>query len=128
LPAESTCNFSPTTVKGSGTTSLTATSTPPKSSGLHRARHLQFWASAGSIGIAGMFLLGVPAGRRGSRKIIGFAVFVILLAALGCGGGSSGSTAVVQHDPGTTPGTYNITINASSGTIVHHASFQLVIQ
>lgn len=128
LPAESTCNFSPTTVKGSGTTLLTVTSTPPRSSGLHRARHLQFWASAGSMAIAGMFLLGVPAGRRASRKIIGFAVFVILLAALGCGGGSSGSTAVVQHDPGTTPGTYNVTINASSGALVHRASFQLVIQ
>jgi hypothetical protein len=127
LPTESACNFSPTTVKGSGTTLMTVTSTPPKSSGLYQPRRLELWASASGLGIAGMFLLGVPATRRRGRKIIGFVAFLVVLGALGCGGGSS-SNQIVQHDPGTTPGTYNVTIKASSGSLVRSAAFQLLIQ
>jgi Pro-kumamolisin, activation domain/Bacterial Ig-like domain (group 3) len=125
LPAESACNFSPTTVKGSGTTVMTVSSTPPKSSRLYRSRPLELWAS---VGIVGVFLLGgASTGRRG-RKIISFLAFVVLLGALGCGGGGSSSSQIVQHDPGTIPGTYNVNINATSGSLVHHAQFQLVIQ
>jgi hypothetical protein len=91
-------------------------------------RQALFLACASGAGISGVFLIGVHRPRRRRGKAFSLVAFLILLAALGCGGGSSGSTAVVQHDPGTTPGTYNVTINASSGTLVHHASFQLVIQ
>jgi hypothetical protein len=128
LPAEAACNFSPASLKASGTAILTVTSTPPKSSGLYHHRHLQFWASAASLGIVGVFLLGAPNASRRTHKIFGCVVFLILAGALGCGGGSSGSSAIVQHDPGTAPGTYNVTINATSGTLVHRAGFQLVIR
>jgi hypothetical protein len=124
LPAESTCNFSPATVKGSGTSIMTVSTTAPKSSGLYRPRGLQLWASAG-VGIAGVFLLGVPARQRRWRRLLG--MMLLFVAAAGCGGGSSSSPSI-QHDPGTAAGTYNATLTASSGSLVHKIPFQLVIQ
>jgi hypothetical protein len=127
LPAESACNFSPATVKGSGTTTMTVTTTPAKLSTLRYERLLQFWASTG-VGIAGVFLLALPSRPRRWRRILAFMAFALFLVTAGCGGGSSGSGAVVQHDPGTTAGTYNVTIDATSGSIVHKVPFQLVIR
>ena len=58
LPAEATCYFTPTTLNGSGSTTMTVTTTP-KTSRLD-PRYFQLWTS-GSASIAGIFLLGIPA-------------------------------------------------------------------
>ncbi|HVO63525.1 MAG TPA: hypothetical protein VMT53_21555, partial [Terriglobales bacterium] len=123
--AESACTFSPTTVKGSGTTVMTLTTTAPKSSGINPAVRIQFWASGG-VGIAGIFLLSIPARQRRWRKVLG--TILLFLAVAGCGGGSSSPGPAVQHDPGTTTGTYSANVVATSGALVHKVPFELVIQ
>src|SRR5215469_5251015 len=127
LPAETTCNFSPTTIQGSGSTAMTLKTTAPKSARLQYPRYFQWW-TAGSVGIAGIFLLEIPARQRHWRRILRLTVFALFLGVLGCGGGNSSSAPVVQHDPGTTPGTYNTTLIATSGSLVHQVGFHLVIQ
>jgi hypothetical protein len=106
---------------------MTLKTTAPKSARLQYPRYFQWW-TAGSVGIAGIFLLEIPARQRHWRRILGLTVFALFLGVLGCGGGNSSSAPVVQHDPGTTPGTYNTTLIATSGSLVHQVGFHLVIQ
>jgi hypothetical protein len=127
LPAETTCNFSPTTIKGSGSVAMTVITTPAKSSRLRYPPYFQWWTS-GSAGIAGIFLLGIPARQRRWRRIVCLTVFALFCAALGCGGGNSSSAPLVQPDPGTAPGSYKATLIATSGSLVHQVGFQLVIR
>lgn len=124
LPSESTCNFSPATLKGSGSTILTVTTTSPKSSNLQYPR-LFLWATGGGAGIVGIFFIGVPARSKRWRLILG-ALLAFFLAGVGCGGGGNSSSG--PHDPGTAAGTYNVTVSATSGSLVHQVGFQLVIQ
>ncbi|MBV9481270.1 MAG: Ig-like domain repeat protein [Acidobacteria bacterium] len=125
LPLESACNFVPATIKASGSTVVTVTTTSPKSTGVYH--HHLLW-TASSIGAAGIFLLGVPRQKRGWSKVLELAVILLFVVALGCGSGGSGSGTLVSRDPGTSAGTYNVRINATSGTLVHQVGFQLVIQ
>ncbi|HEX6501951.1 MAG TPA: protease pro-enzyme activation domain-containing protein [Terriglobales bacterium] len=127
LPAESSCTFNPSTLKGSGSTIMTLTTTPPKSARL-KYPIPPWWTATGGAGIAGIFLLGVPSRQRRWPKFLAFLAMALFLVALGCGGGSSSSAPVVQHDPGTVPGTYNAYVVAASGSLVHRVPFQLVIQ
>ncbi len=127
LPAESACNFSPGAVKGSGTTLMTVTTTAPKSAALHRLAFPPTWASAG-LGIAGLFLLGVPARQRRCRKLLPIMLLLLTVGGCGGGGGNNSPGPSLQHDPGTLAGTYNATVLASSGSLLHRIPFQLIIQ
>ncbi len=123
LPLESHCSFIPASVTGSGTTTLTIATT---------ASHLAMlngfgWFTTGLGGtLAGVFLLGVPSKRRRWSALLSLLVVGFLVMSLGCGGGGSSSGG--NHDPGTPPGTYNVVVTATSGTLTHTASFKLIIQ
>jgi Pro-kumamolisin, activation domain/Bacterial Ig-like domain (group 3) len=127
LPAESTCSFSPASIKGSGNSILTISTTAPKADLNDSSRPLQLWFASGA-GLASICLLGVPMKRRRMRNIVGMFAFAIVLGSLGCGGGGSSSSPVVTHDPGTKTGIYTVTVNASSGSLRHAVSFSLVIR
>jgi hypothetical protein len=127
LPAESTCSFSPASIKGSGNSMLTVSTTAPRAGLNDSSRPLQLWLSSG-VGLAGIFLLGAPPKRRRMGNILGVFIFAVVLCSMGCGGGGSSSSPVVTHDPGTKTGIYTITVNASSGSLRHAVSLGLVIQ
>jgi ABC-type glycerol-3-phosphate transport system substrate-binding protein len=48
---------------------------------------------------------------------------LLLIPACGGGGGSGGN-----HDPGTPMGTSTVSVTATSGTLSHNTTFQLVVQ
>jgi hypothetical protein len=130
-PTLATCTITPTSVTLDGTNTQTVTvkvtttaptpaaSTfqfqPPAWGGPHAAPSL-FWLVAFAT-VAGL-LVG---GRR--RVRLGFATvafLVLLLAACGGSGTSSGK-------PGTPPGTYSLTVTATSGSLSHNVTLKLTV-
>src|SRR5271156_315430 len=97
LPTGSTCSFNPTSITGSGTTTLTITTTAPTSSLMsapdvnqHRGNS-NLWASLAGVGMLGMVLAGDW--KKRNRRALGIVLLVIalamILALVGCGGGSN---------------------------------------
>jgi subtilase family serine protease len=130
-----TCSYAPASVTISGTTAQTATmtvSTTAATTALSK-RPALFWPSTGGAVLACVLLFGIPARRRHWRTTLG--VFALLLVftggaiACGSGGGSgSGSSGGGTSTPGTTAGTYTITIEGTSGSTVATNTIQLTVQ
>jgi len=121
LPSLATCSFSPASVKGSGKTTITVSTTAPHSTAL---QHFGIWASGGGL-FAGMVLLRVPVHSK-RRRLFGLLTIACLATFVGCGGGGGGGSR--QPIPGTPPGTYNITVTATSSGLSHTTSFTLTVQ
>jgi hypothetical protein len=138
LPAESACVFSMPTVTGSGTTTLTVTTTAPS-----------FVAPAGRIDFnnrlttnnflravifsIGLLALGIQARRRRWNFISSALVITLMIGTAACGGGSGGGGGVT---PPSNPGTpmvqgQTVTVTAtsaataSSAAITHTTTFIL---
>lgn len=126
LPALTSCSFSPTSVAGNGSTTVTIKTTAPTSAALHPLR----WTGMGFV-FAGVFLFSVPR-KRGRGIVIGSVLMIcIALVSVGCGGGNSSSGGGGGGGaPGTPPGSYTVTVTAttSDNVISHQASFTLVVQ
>lgn len=112
LPANVSCGFSPASVTPDGVNPSTTTLTV-KTSGalLSRAGNSAIWSVSATALPGGMLLL--PLGRRrrinGTLALLG--LLILLLAGLGCGGGSTMQTS-------TTPQTFtlNVTSSGSAGS------------
>ncbi len=75
LPRESTCSFSPPSITGSGSTTLTVTTTAP-----HAAMLRGFeWTTGGGMLFAGVLLLGVPS-KTTPLENVAFAAGVCIAA------------------------------------------------
>ena len=108
------------------TTALTV-STTAASSALNQTRRL-FWPSAGSAVLAGLVFIGIPSSRRRWQRNLGVFVllFFITCGVFGCGGG--GNSGGGGGNPGTTPGSYTITVTGTSGAIVETGTVTLTVQ
>ena len=129
LPRESTCSFSPASVTGSGSTTLTISTKAARSA---RLESPAWWFTSFGASFAGIFLLGGASRRRmkpgrGGRTVLALTAFAFLLMVAGCGGGSSGGGGHNQ-DPGTPVGSSVVTVTATSGTITHSVPFTLTVQ
>ena len=90
LPVETSCGFSPSQVTGTGSTTLTITTTP-----LGQARrraalegHGIGWVANAMLLVFGACLIGIPSWRR--RGVLPMLLIVALFVGLpGCGGGGS---------------------------------------
>ena len=109
LPSESSCSFSPMSVVGSGTTTLTIKTTAPSAA---RLTYLSWWSAASGGMFAGLFLLG--SGRKRRSRLLTCLLFSSLIPIVACGGGSSGP----PPNPGTTIGSYNVTVRAADSAAV----------
>jgi hypothetical protein len=58
---------------------------------------------------------------------LGFFALAILVGMIGCGGSGSGG-GIHNSNPGTTPGLYTVTINATSGSTVHVITVSVNVQ
>jgi hypothetical protein len=118
LPRESTCSFNPTSITGSGSTTLAIATTAAKTAALQpRSPNTFAKLMMGFTTVAGIFLLSVPRRRRG-MSLACAAGFLSLVTVISCGGGGRDLGAA---DPGTPPGSYTLTITASSGGLTHTA-------
>jgi Chitobiase/beta-hexosaminidase C-terminal domain len=121
-----TCSI-PASVTISGSTAQTTTltvSTTAPTSALNRSRTF-FSPLVGGIALACILLVGVPVRRRRWWSTPGMLVlfFSVLGGALGCGGSGGGGA-----NPGTTPGSYIITVTGTSGNITQQGTVSLTVQ
>ena len=132
----SSCNFSPASVTGSGSTQLVINTTGPRAAGTLTGHFVLHGTKLQPIAVCLLFLLTLTIFRKQRRFSLVFGS-VILLALFGlgaCGGGSSGgsggaSTSAVMI-PGTPTGVpYTATINAApSGENGHTISLTFTVQ
>ena len=109
-----TCSGSSATVTGSGGTGTVTINTTAPSSSVRRtiiaSQSRSNWKGVGAVAIAGLMLLGIPARRRSWRMILSVLVLIAGFGVLSGCGGSGGSGSKTPSDPGTTAGTYTVTV------------------
>jgi len=120
LPRESKCGFNPPSVAGSGTTTLTVTTTAPTAAALNGSG---WWATGAGFTVAAVFLCGIPRKRRWSA-LASLVVAAFVMTGLGCGGGGGGGGG----DPGTPRGSYTVVVTATAGALSHTVNFTLNVQ
>jgi hypothetical protein len=132
LPAGATCSFSPASVKGSGTTTLTVntTATTAKLAPMHRHN---FWLAGTGMGLVCVFLVGGCSTRRRTAIVLALVLSAFLVIGMGCGGGSAspGPSSASTPPPPSTPtpvGNSNVTVTATSGSLTHTVTFSLTVQ
>jgi len=121
LPLYSKCAFSPSTIGGSGNSTVTITTTAPSG-----ALRLVPWTGTG-IFFAGVLMLASRLRRR-TPAVLVVLLCAIALGNMACGGGSGRGGG--GGSPGTPTGNYNVVVTATTtdGVVSHSAGFTLVVQ
>lgn len=129
-PAFATCTVSPRAIaagSSSATVSVAITTSGPAAQ-IHRGsatggRFLAFWISAQSA-VFGVLVLGAHK-RRKFRPYAAAAAMIMLLLLAGCGGTGAGARVVSNTTP---PGSYSLSIVATSGTLQDVSKLTLTVQ
>jgi hypothetical protein len=135
-PTVSFGGTTPVAIDGSGpvTATLTVTTTAASTSALVPPAPVRHnWHAAGETALGLLVLFGIPARTR--RNWCTWVSLLLLLAGVSigftaCGGGNSGggSNPPPVTNPGTTPGTYVVTITATSGSVVATNTLNVKVQ
>lgn len=127
---------SPVSITGTtaGTATLTINTTASSTSSCtadnRMRRGVPWYAGSGAV-LACVFLLAIPQRRRRLWKMLGLLVLLIALSGgvLACGGGGGGgSNCPTPIIPGTTAGTYTVTVTGTSGTLTEIGTVTLTMQ
>jgi len=124
-----TCSV-PASVMVSGTTAQTATLTVNTTAATAMNRPMRMpWRGAGGMMLACVLLLFVPV-RRSWLALMAWVVLFAAAAGMGCGGGGNagGGGGGGQTNPGTTAGTYTVTITGVSGGMTETGTVALTVQ
>ncbi len=118
----------PVSITGSAAATATLTiSTTAASIGAlaYPERQRGRWYSTGSTALACVLLFGIPARRRRWQTMLGMLALLVALTGgvLACGGGGGGS-----GNPGTSAGTYTVTVMGTSGTTATTGTVPLTVQ
>jgi len=127
LPSKSSCTFTPSTVPAGGTPAVVAVNVSTTAAVTNGAGMGMFgmWLPFGGFGL--VLVMGVGTGKRSRKALAALALIVLiplLMAITSCGGGGSSHTTT----PGTPPGTYTVTMRATSGATSHSATFKLTVK
>ena len=98
LPAEATCSFSPTSVSGQGSTTLTI-STAALGQLRHRAANEKprfGWMAAAILPLLGICFFGIPARERKKALLAGLMMVALFATFPSCGGSGN---SVTQNNP-----------------------------
>lgn len=129
-PAFATCTVSPRAIaagSSSATVSVAITTSGPAAQ-IHRGsatggRFLAFWISAQSA-VFGVLVLGAQK-RRKFRPYAAAVAMIMLLLLAGCGGTGAGARVVSNTTP---PGSYSLSVVATSGTLQDVSKLTLTVQ
>ncbi len=131
LPTLSFGSTTPVSITGSSSqqATLTISTTAATTGALDKPAQLPFRRyGEGGAALACILFLCIPTRRRGWRNLLGlFMLAVVLAGAQACGGGGGGSSNPPSN-PGTTAGTYTITITGTSGTLTETGTVNLTVQ
>jgi len=119
---------SPVSITGAtaGTATLTITTTAATvASETHPKRPGVPWYAAGAT-LACLLLFGIPVQRSSWRTMLGALALLVALSGslLACGGGGGGGTTI----PGTTAGTYTVTVTGASGSTTATGTVAVTVQ
>jgi hypothetical protein len=122
LPQGANCIFAPNSITGSGSTTLTiSTSGPSVMVGANGS-----WFAEGGAALACVILFVWPKNRRRHVRLLAILVLGTVLSPMGCGGGN-----FVPGRPATPAGTSTITVTTTTGSgatvIVKSITFQLIV-
>ncbi len=137
--SESSCSFSPASVTGAGSTTLTIITASPQTQATRQTpiRNQPGASAVIAMSLVSGLLLPLPLGRRSRLPSLLLALLAsaCLSAALGCGLISTAgkdTPAPTPTDPGTPLGTQNFTITAAGSdgvsTARHTFSYQVTVQ
>ncbi len=103
LPAKSSCTFAPNPVPPSSAPTdvvMTITTTASTTSALERPRTFYAgWLGFTSLGLIGMVLIGARKKSRKAVGVLGAVSLMVVLLAVGCGGGSMRTPVTVPVAP-----------------------------
>jgi len=123
LPSGTSCSFSPSSVAGSGSTTLTISTTGPTAAliapQMPRGGALDLWASLGGLGLVGVVLAGDWSSRKRRRlgTVLAVLAVMFLITLVGCGGGGSSSGGGGGGGGGgTAAGTYSVVVTVTDTT------------
>ncbi len=125
--AKASCSATPVQITGTSAVNSTlsvTTSGPSQSAAVHHSQSL--YANLFCAGFVGlMFNIGKPRNRK-KWLLISLLLVLALVGLVGCGGGSKNTSP--KPDTGTSPGTYNLTLTASSGSATHSMTIPVTVQ
>jgi len=124
-----TCNVPATvTVTNENPQNATLTVTTTAATAMNQRLRMP-WAGAGGAVLA-CVLLFVPLRRRSWLALMAWVALFAAMAGMGCGGaaGGGGGGGGGQKDPGTTAGTYTVTITGVSGGMTETGTVALTVQ
>ncbi len=142
LPTFSFGNSSPVNIANlaSGGAMLTVLTTAPTTNGsanaLPAGANRISWYAGGGMSLAWLLILGVPKRSRRWRAMLGMVLLLVSFsgAMMACGGSSGGSgsgtsaSGTSTSDPGTTAGTYTVTITGAAGTTTATGTVSVLVQ
>jgi len=133
-PILTTCSVSPNSVTPGGspatatltvtTTAAVAQATPARP--FETRTFYALWIHLPGIGLFGMILAGRK--RKSNKWLLSVPLGMVMAATMvmsACGGGT---VIVHQRQPGTTPGTYAITVAGTAGALQHSLPLTLTVQ
>jgi hypothetical protein len=131
-----TCSLNPSQVNitgvGGATSTLNISTTAPQSAALRRERSPSGRGLVARGGLAILFcacLVGFSTRRRESSSIIGLVVTIALIGTVACGGnGGAGGGGAGNKNPGTTIGSYTVTVTAMGGGVSSSSSVTVTLQ
>ncbi|MGB6482580.1 MAG: VCBS repeat-containing protein [Candidatus Acidiferrales bacterium] len=113
------------TSTASATATLTISTTPATSTTVtYRTSPIIPWYIACGTALALILLLNFSARARECRATLPLLVFLVTLTGVACGGNNN---QPAPANPGTTPGTYIVTITATSGSVVATSTITLTV-
>jgi hypothetical protein len=135
-PTLSLGSTTPVSITGAsaGTATLTISTTAPTTAALvYPERPGAPWYVAGGATLACLLLFGIPARRRNWRTVLCLLVLLVFLVGgvLSCGGGGGsggGGGGGGGGNPGTTAGTYTVTVTGTSGSTTATGTVTLTVQ
>jgi hypothetical protein len=134
LPAGAACTFSPASITAPGTlntttSTITVSTTAASATAMAQHSRREFYLADWMMGMSFLFSVVVLGGPKRRQSLFTSLTILVLIASLGCGGGSSHATPTPAPPIISTPaGTYSVVVTASSGTTTSQSGFTLTVQ
>jgi len=127
LPSRATCSFNPSSVTGSGSTTLTIATAAPHALFPTGPTARGSLLSTFGLTLAGVVVLTAPRRRR-LTSVLGLLLLAWLMTFSGCGGGSSSGSGNGGGIPGTPVGSYTVTVTGADANFSRQLVFTLNVQ